>query len=357
MAWYQIHNGTKLPDPIDVLDTGMKWLSRSALQKAIRRGKLDESLRFASALYHIDRRYFWKSLATIAIEDVGVGNPEVVRKVFEVFVSSQVQKLFGENIACQLVTGMVESCKCRMACEISLGCDLSTKPEIWEVLLSQDDDGIVASACQPVNRIEDLLMLYRELHVLMGYKGGRGKNAHAVSQVVAHHTDSLADQEEVAMIKLLMPLKIDSMCQAVLPMCLAHDSQLQKEECFVEDDEFPPVVLIGGIPSYALDMHTQVGKKSLAALHTSLGKDYPEIKAIPREDCVKALGSVVFVLEGGQVSKRLTGRVYDRLKLFQDRSFMVGYGVPQDKLDRIVEIVKSEMPRLNQKREWAWGHA
>ena len=62
----------------------------------------------------------------------------------------------------------------------------------------------------------------------------------------------------------------------------------------VEEDLFPPEMVIGGVSSCALDMHTMQGKKAIKAFHTSLvNKGHQVMKAFAAEseDVVKGLGT------------------------------------------------------------------
>jgi hypothetical protein len=117
-------------------------------------------------------------------------------------------------------------------------------------------------------------------------------------------------------------------------------------------DQFPVEEYVKNVSSAAMDMHTADGKKALMAFHTSLSKRYPIIEQIPKDAAVRALGAVVFVLEGGLVDRRVRSPFLDALKQLQDRELMKGYGVPETIMDEVVGIVGKEFERLNSKRQW-----
>src|ERR1019366_4584457 len=54
----------------------LKWIYRSALQKAVRRGQGQEAIKQALRLSGLDQAYVFRSLAVISVEDVG--DPELV---------------------------------------------------------------------------------------------------------------------------------------------------------------------------------------------------------------------------------------------------------------------------------------
>lgn len=55
-----------------------KWIAASALQKGIRRGNVKLALRALETLWNIDPRYARRRLAIVALEDVGLGAPDIV---------------------------------------------------------------------------------------------------------------------------------------------------------------------------------------------------------------------------------------------------------------------------------------
>jgi len=71
-----ISDTPQLPPPTDQLPD--KWIAASAMQKGVRRGKVNLVLQALDTLWNIDPRYARRRLATIAFEDVGLGNPDVV---------------------------------------------------------------------------------------------------------------------------------------------------------------------------------------------------------------------------------------------------------------------------------------
>ena len=65
------------PDPLAV----DSWIARSVMQKSIRRGMVDLALRAASTLITTDRRVLWKRLIVTAMEDLGVGEVDLLARI------------------------------------------------------------------------------------------------------------------------------------------------------------------------------------------------------------------------------------------------------------------------------------
>jgi hypothetical protein len=55
-----------------------KWLWASVLQKSVRRGDTEYAMQAVTALWELDRAKLWMRLPTVALEDVGIGNPDAV---------------------------------------------------------------------------------------------------------------------------------------------------------------------------------------------------------------------------------------------------------------------------------------
>lgn len=68
------------PPALDPLPAD-RWLARSALQKAVRRGEVVVALRAAAALHAQVGPAIWRALIIIALEDVGVAEIDVVARV------------------------------------------------------------------------------------------------------------------------------------------------------------------------------------------------------------------------------------------------------------------------------------
>lgn len=93
-----------------------KWIAASSLQKGVRRGNLNLVLRAFETLWNIDPRYARRRVATIAFEDVGLGNPELVAVTAMACSGTKylpTEKIYPAVYACAV--GLASSPKCRSA--------------------------------------------------------------------------------------------------------------------------------------------------------------------------------------------------------------------------------------------------
>jgi len=96
-----------------------KWLLVSCLQKSIRKGFKELALNYADKLYELDRSYLLYRLSIIAIEDIGLGDIDLIHD----FLSTEIRKANiesrgGKNYVMQVVENLTLSVKDRSACDI-----------------------------------------------------------------------------------------------------------------------------------------------------------------------------------------------------------------------------------------------
>lgn len=97
-----------------------KWLLVSCLQKSIRKGFKELALNYADKLYEIERGYLLYRLSIIAIEDVGLGNIDLIHD----FLSTEIRKANieergGKDYVMKVVEYLASSVKDRSACDLT----------------------------------------------------------------------------------------------------------------------------------------------------------------------------------------------------------------------------------------------
>ncbi len=76
-----------------------RYLAASQLQKAIRRDKPDLAWQAAAFLIENHQQYFWKCLAVIALEDVGIGDLPVVHAALLASADPGLRTKLGGSVA------------------------------------------------------------------------------------------------------------------------------------------------------------------------------------------------------------------------------------------------------------------
>jgi hypothetical protein len=119
-------------------------------------------------------------------------------------------------------------------------------------------------------------------------------------------------------------------------------------------DELPVSRQIAGVEAQAFDMHTREGREAIRRFHLELSAIYayaPIMRRISTHKAIRALGSVLFVVEGGLIDVRFRACWLDALRELQDTSFCSAWGVPPDLVKEVTAIVRHELPRLHDIRE------
>jgi len=328
-------------------DANDKWLVRSAFQKAIRRGQVLTALKMGGYLYNEDPSYFWYSLVTVAYEDIGFAQPQIVVDASSMFRWKTYRKKLDERKeAARLIHAMCVGKKTRAFCELSLGVDLSIESGSMNVddLVSMDNDALFGVITTGSN-IESYLGLLLAYGKMLPASIARS----ALRDRLRMELPGLVDAKYAALVEMSLWMHFDTMTFSTYPLCRGFISL--DGTCIDEASE--PTAKIRGVHLEAYDMHNHTGKYALKAFHTSLKKDYDAINCIKGNKAVKALGASVFVLEGGLENNRVMSPELQALKTFQDETFVIGYGVPEEKREDIMQIVAQEMPRLASKRKWA----
>ena len=334
-----------------------RWLVRSALQKAIRRARTGEALKCAEYLYDFDENYFWRSLATIAIEDIGPTSPIPVTWTLAMNRKSIRDNVLADKLARLLVTFMSQESlhRTRACCELDLGTLWALK-ESDKALYGYPVKDLLDIVDKDISTNQDLREVFMALALLRGrapeFHGMKKpeKNPSGVYQALGIMAGKLPKkQARAAMLAYENPM--DSMHMAYYPIAMMFHSS-QWSVTFTSLKQHDERVL-KGLSSVACDMHVPAGKLALKAFYTSLSKDYAGVRAIEGRNAVKAMGSLVFVEEGGLLHRGYSNDSLDTLRREQDYVFARACDCPMDLYPLLRSIVSKEIPRLNDKREWA----
>lgn len=345
LAEFVQENSTLMPDK-KLKDDKNKGLVRSAFQKAMRRGQLSNALKYGAYLLNHNSSYAFYSLAIIAIEDIGFGSPSLITYSSKA-LSKKVREAVGEEeLFSALIVEGCRSFKSRGCCELSLGCDLMYKVE-EEEMAEYNQTQLLKMAMNP----EDVTGCYLATKLLRGTKKDGGHSIPEMEELYDYIRTQMSGDWSEAVVNTIA-YRVDSMSCAAWPMF--WKAWQVREGLEVIEDELPLSVKVKGVPGEAYDMHVGTGAIAIKAFYTHLAKKYDAINCIPKNKAGKVLGAAVFIEEGGLVDNRIYTEWLDTMKDFQDKSFLLGYGLEGlGDPDEIRKIVRDNLDVLNQKRAWA----
>jgi hypothetical protein len=122
----------------------------------------------------------------------------------------------------------------------------------------------------------------------------------------------------------------------------------QQQAAKVEDDEFPPELMIGDAPGWAYDVYSREGRAALTNfINGSTETARWVCDHIPPRQRVAFLGGIVFRVEGGLVRSRLRWRTGDELRRMVD---IECNGPHCTDATEILQLMRADIPALNRVR-------
>lgn len=348
--------------PRPLKDPSNKGLVRSAFQKAMRRGETDRALRMGEFLVDADDTAAWRSLATVLVEDIGFGDLDLLAYGTITTLKTIREGFGGSAGADKLFAAMVqracEAPKTRSCCELSLGADKGAG-DVWKLLTEKwgDDDTALMNLM-----LDDSLPTAYVASCLLR-KRLRGQGADALMPPLQRIMESLDDWREARACMMSFERTVDSMNLALFPIIRKLNAVDEEIEVVEETPTWPEEAIIKSVSSAAFDMHTGIGARALKALWNQTRGEcewMQEVEANPPfEDWspIKTIGSLVFIVEGGLLDRRLMSPTLKALKRYQDTNFAKGYGVPayvvDQAFDELLEFTTELIPKLNELRAWS----
>ena len=247
----------------DILNCN-RWIASSALQKAIRRGDIAIAQRAAFALHRNDRAATWRRLIAIAYEDVGPADIDVVVAPVAVATSSNWRAAQGEE-------EVLASIVCRLAAAPK---DRSADYLMWVAAEHPDQRATRAlcgcvSVAECLSMVTDLSRSLADRAVAAWFCSGinypyqhrvGGGNLSALANAYCR----LGAPPDLVAATMLAAKRTRQPYVALVPLIsleVQRSGLTKVEEAFV-----PPSDLVAGVPLYALDEHTRLGKRAINML-------------------------------------------------------------------------------------------
>lgn len=290
-----------------------RYVARSCLQKAVRRGEVELAQRALANLFNHDRRAAWRHIAIIAAEDVGVSNIDLLAYIVAAQKNRKWREQMGGDwlVMAELVRQMAISEHCQAACDLLLK---ATNDPVAEPARSgaidADPRSLAATLATPaaglIERGVAALAIGGGL-----FEGQRLSDPCAVFDIVG---DTSRSTHVVATCRAAWKLSRNPM---TLLLPLVWELWITIREHDVIDDEMPPVSWIGDVPGFALDQFTRIGN----TVSRALLKQDPYLQLMLADQGIatvrqaRALGDLLFIAEGGLVVRRAVWGVARDLRL------------------------------------------
>lgn len=322
-----------------------RWIARSALQKTIRRAEPTIAVRSLGNLFEHDRRSVWRHLTVIALEDVGVANIDLLRRIVAAQRNRAWRGTVGGDwpVMAEITRQLADSNHCQAACDLLLRSinDPSLQP-IRNEALEADLGDLLAKV---VDRSRPLME--------------RGVAALAAAGGLA---DGQPFRDAAAVFELMQESASNPavvvLCQAAWKICrnematllpLVWEKWQENSVAEIADDALPAAQIVNGVPGYALDQFTRRGN----ILSRALLAESPDLASflsdagVATGSAARIIGDAIFLLEGGRVSRRLKWTTGDELRLpFRWMPAVSRLGSHLDQFLSLVDAKASQIAKL-----------
>ena len=329
------------------------WTASSLLQKAIRRGETALAQRAAKALREYRGIAVWKRLITIAIEDVGIADLELVWDVVSLGTDKNLRELLGsDNNLLEAICGrLAEAQKDRSADYLySAATKLpaaSLEREVLRAASALDQLSIAADTGNP---------LIRRAVAAMLRCGGtdtsrRVMNESAVRELIVALPGSCPNPLAQTVLTLARQ-RNDPFSLMLLLLWSRWDGT--KDASGISSDPLPYAEYFAGIPLYTFDKHTAVGKRSLRLLpqqSTELANLLAASVPVGQQADVALMAA--FYADAVPLARRFewsAGRLLEHIGLHAD---MMAAGCAYETVMPVVNCVRKNICLMNELRRAA----
>lgn len=323
-----------------------KYVASSGLQKAIRRGHLTIALRCAARLICDDPARFWRRLVTIAFEDIGIGNLEVVSKVVFSGDFSWRQKVGGEwVVAAHLVGALCVADKDRIADELIVLCQLQPALEDrrrhWPYALDQSLLGILAASTPLESAALAAWYLAGTKRYRSPYLVARSSALGAIWKAYR----GLGFNERIVQVCERGSPKGGEILAVLLPL-IAND--FDRKNARVDEPTLRTTPMLGDLPSYVFDGFTRDGLQAITKF-LDLSKPWRAFLArhVARPSWKSVTADVLFRAESGHTNRRVRWGTGDRIV---DEAARLIPGLPSAAADEGIALLSDELCLMDMAR-------
>jgi len=306
------------------------------------------ALRAAATLHQLDRRALWRRLIVTALEDLGVGEIDLLARI----VAASRDRAWRQRVGGDwpVVTALIAQ-----ACAGTRDQSANDLYNIAQNAPELDDfKASLAEAYLPdlldVMTDEDRPIGDRGAAVLiaLGEPAGPAAPVHITPDPGAVFA-AFAQAGRYSHVAAIYALahRMSGLGLAPLSLCLWSASRDQPLEG--RDDDLPPVTWNGDIPSFCKDQYTRTGGEAIRrfAYANPAWASFADRWAIPRADWKKAAGELLFRVEGAAVTNR---RTWDLGQSLYARSASLGAFMPEAAVPDGMGLIRRELPHLDQLR-------
>jgi hypothetical protein len=326
-----------------------QWVTISLLQKSIRRGEVATAQRAAFTLFAQKGSAIWRRFMVIAFEDVGAASPDAVAMTVAASTDSSWRKKSGadQRIAVQLARLLAESPKSRSAEH------LITSVQHHPSLAKSRTMRGAGSLADHLDTVKDQKAPLTERALAVWCASGIGwaaeKRAKTDLPAILDGFRSLGVSDELVTATGIAAQKSREPITLMVPLVwlAAH----RHGRPTITRSELPVSKIIDGVPMYALDKHTRLGREAIRRfasendeVRETLARFVP---ATRRNDAAYMAG---FYADAAPLTTKLVWNGADELEAFGTETDLLLSGVPPEGFAPLLAVLRNNLGHLNEIR-------
>ena len=325
------------------------WVVSSLLQKSIRRGDVDLAQRAAFTFLSLKGSAIWRRFLIVAFEDVGAGCPDTVVETVAMCSDPGVRKSAGGNVAVALHLAQLLAKAPKDRSSDYLFCAAKDHPSLYVTRRACDTASIVGRLGEVARPSLPLAERAANAWYASGIECGSelrvGKgDLPALLQIFRDlgAPSQLVDATATAAKRTREPITV------LVPLIwlAAHAKPVTVAETVT-----PATRFVDGVPMYALDKHTRLGRD---AIRRFAEENEPARKAlehhVPKPARRDAAYMAAFYADAVPVAKRLMWEGTEAVEALGTEVDFLKVGVPMEGIQPLLEVFQSNLDRLDELR-------
>jgi hypothetical protein len=325
------------------------WVISSLLQKSIRRSETDIAQRAALTFFKLKGAAIWRRLMVIAFEDVGIGSVDALTATVAAAGDSAWRKNHGGDLrlAAYLAPLLAEAPKDRSADYL---CDARDHPMLTEFWRAMEN----ASLESKLSHVQDQALGLPQRAVAAVSALGIGSRGHISRgtgglEALLSKFRELEVPEELVAATGIAAARTREPITVMVPLIGLVAARSKKRVC---DYPIPPLVEAGGVPLYALDKHTRLGREAIWRF--AYGNDSVRTclaRFVPAGQRRSAAYVAAFYVDAAPIAKRLLWDQSEALEAFGiERDLLHAGGMPAEGIEPLLEVMRTNLDHLNEFR-------
>jgi hypothetical protein len=324
------------------------WVVSSLLQKSIRRGETEIAGHAALTFVKLKGSAIWRRLTVVAFEDIGIGSVDALTMIVAAADDSAWRKNHGGDLklAVHLAGVLSEAPKDRSADYL---CGARDHPALAGFAQAMANTALKSR----LSHVHDqaLGLPQRAVAVLsvlgIGPRGEISRGTGGLETLLTTFRE-LEVPEELVAATGIAAARTREPITVMVPLIWPVSARSKKWVC---DCPIPPLVEAGGVPLYALDKHTRLGREAIwrfACENESVRACLARF--VPASQRRSAAYVAAFYVDAAPVARRLTWDQSEALETFGIERDLLHAGVHTEGIQPLLEAMRANLGHLNELR-------